>query len=76
MTPLWLGSEFIVALIIQAVLYVGVEEVESCINLRTGVFQNRCKDFFQNRDCRWVSSLKIKHIIQAVRGEGKKDMKV
>lgn len=34
MTPLWLESELIVALIIPAVLYVGAEEVKSCIDLR------------------------------------------
>lgn len=32
--PLQLGSEFVVALIVLAVLYVGAEEFESCIDLR------------------------------------------
>lgn len=34
LAPVHLGSEFVVTFIIPAVLYVGPEEVDSCIDLR------------------------------------------
>lgn len=34
LAPVHLGSEFVVAFIIPAVLYMGAEEVDSCIDLR------------------------------------------